>query len=366
MNLIGVFYNVDFLYIIATIQYFILTTLYFILIFMKPILVSGIQPSGKLHIGNYLGALKNFVTLQDSGKYTPLFFVADLHSMTEEYEPKEKQKQVQDLILDYLAAGLNPKKSIIFLQSAVPAHSELAWILNTVTPFGELRRMTQFKDKANVSETEDLSGVTANVGLFTYPTLMAADILLYDAAFVPVGDDQLQHLELARTLARKFNTKFGKTFIEPKPLLTDIPRLMSLDDPTKKMSKSRPEGCLFLDDKPEEIRIKLARATTDSDREVHFDLKKKQGISNLLLIYEAMSGIDRKLIEKRYAGKGYAEFKKDLSEVFVHILQPFQKRKREFKKDITTMRLIVARGNKKVNALANAKIEAVKKKTGLI
>ncbi len=332
---------------------------------MKPILVSGIQPTGKLHIGNYLGALKNFVALQDSGKYAPLFFVADLHSMTEEYTPKEKQKQVQDLVLDYLAAGLDPKKSTIFVQSAVPAHSELAWILNTITPFGELRRMTQFKDKANVSETEDLSGVTANVGLFTYPALMAADILLYDAAFVPVGDDQVQHLELTRTLARKFNAKFGKTFIEPKPLLTEVPRLMSLDDPSKKMSKSRPEGCLFLDDKPEEIRVKLVRATTDSDREVRFDQGKKPGISNLLLIYEAMSGIDRKLIQKRYAGKGYAEFKKDLGEVLVHTLQPFQKKKRELKKKLAAVKAVTVKGNRRANALAEAKMEVVKKKVGL-
>lgn len=333
---------------------------------MKPTLVSGIQPTGKLHIGNYLGALKNFVALQNSGKYTPLFFVADLHSMTKEYEPKEKQGQVQDLILDYLAAGIDPKKSTIFVQSAVPAHSELAWILNTIAPFGELRRMTQFKEKAGISETEDLSGVTANAGLFTYPTLMAADILLYDAAFVPVGDDQLQHLELARTLARKFNGKFGKTFVEPKPLLTAVPRLMSLDDPAKKMSKSRPEGCLFLDDAPDTIREKLARATTDSDREIRFDEEKKPGISNLLLIYEAMSGIDRKLIEKRYEGKGYAEFKRDLAEVLIHTLRPFQKKKREMKRNLAAVRSIITRGNKKANILANAKMEVVKKKTGLI
>lgn len=332
---------------------------------MKPILVSGIQPTGKLHIGNYLGALKNFVALQDSGKYAPLFFVADLHSMTEEYDPKEKQKQVTDLLLDYLAAGIDPKRSTVFVQSAIPEHSELAWILQTVTPFGELRRMTQFKDKANVSETEDLASVSANVGLFTYPALMAADILLYDAAFVPVGDDQLQHLELTRTLARRFNGKFGKTFMEPKPLLTKVPRLMSLDDPSKKMSKSRPEGCLFLDDKPEVIRTKLARATTDSDREVRYDPERKPGVSNLLLLYEAMSDIDRKLIEKRYAGKGYAEFKKDLGEVLVHALQPFQKKKREFKKKLPTVRTLIAKGNKRAGGLAEAKMKVVKKRTGL-
>lgn len=332
---------------------------------MKPPLISGIQPTGKLHIGNYLGALKNFVTLQNSGKYTPLFFVADLHSMTEEYEPKEKQKQVLDVVLNYLAAGIDQKKSLIFVQSAVPAHSELMWVLNTITPFGELRRMTQFKDKASISDESDLADVTANVGLFDYPVLMAADILLYDAAFVPVGDDQLQHLELARTVARKFNAKFGKTFIEPKPLMTDVPRLMSLDDPEKKMSKSRPEGCLFLDDEPDAIRTKLARATTDSGRDVRFDEREKPGVSNLLRLYSAMSGIEIPFIEKRYAGKGYAEFKKDLGEVLVHALAPFQKRKRELRKDLGAVRAAIARGNKRANALAKAKMEVVKKRTGL-
>ncbi|KKU15703.1 MAG: Tryptophan-tRNA ligase [Candidatus Jorgensenbacteria bacterium GW2011_GWA2_45_9] len=269
---------------------------------MKPRLIAGIQPTGKLHIGNYLGALKNFVELQNSEKYDCLFFVADLHSLTDPLgwnKPKEKQKQIEDVVLSYLAAGLDPKKSVLFLQSDVPTHSELAWVLNTITPMGELFRMTQFKEK---TETH-----AENTGLFTYPTLMAADILLYDAGFVPVGDDQLQHLELTRTLARKFNTRFGKTFTEPKPLLTEVPRLMSLDMPDKKMSKSRAEGCLFLDDSPNEIRNKIKRAVTDSENSVVYAPEKRPAISNLLLIFSALGGVKIKELESRYKNKGSAE-----------------------------------------------------------
>ncbi|OGZ02674.1 MAG: tryptophan--tRNA ligase, partial [Candidatus Liptonbacteria bacterium RIFCSPLOWO2_12_FULL_60_15] len=210
----------------------------------KPVLISGIQPTGSLHIGNYLGALKNFVELQGSGAYECYFFIADYHSLTEPFTKEEKERRVLGLAATFLAAGLDPKRSTLFIQSHVPASTELAWILSALTPFGELRRMTQFKEKGGEKDS-------ANVGLFTYPVLMAADILLYDAKTVPVGEDQLQHLELARTLARKFNAKFGKVFIEPKALMTDVPRLMSLKDPQKKMSKSDPAGCLFLDDAPE-------------------------------------------------------------------------------------------------------------------
>jgi tryptophanyl-tRNA synthetase len=269
---------------------------------MKPLLISGIQPTGRLHIGNYLGALKNFVDLQNSGEYQCYFFIADLHSLTEDFAPKEKAEQILELTADFLAAGIVSKKSTIFLQSQIPAHSELAWIFNTITPLGELRRMTQFKDKAETQKQN------VNAGLLTYPTLMAADILLYDAKFVPVGEDQLQHLELARTLARKFNARFGKTFIEPQPILTQTPRVMSLTSPHKKMSKSEPSGCLFIDDFPEEIKKKIARATTDSGSEIKYSPGKKAGISNLLEIYSALSSEPIEKIEKKFKGKGYAEF----------------------------------------------------------
>ncbi len=323
----------------------------------KPILVSGIQPTGKLHLGNYLGALKNFVELQDSGKYQCYFFIADLHSLTENFDPREKSKQVLDLAADYLSAGIG-KDSVLFQQSEVPAHAELGWIFETVAPLGEMERMTQFKNKSEIQKQN------INIGLLTYPALMASDIVLYNAAVVPVGDDQLQHLELSRTLVRKFNNKFGETFIEPKPLLTKIPRLMSLDDPTKKMSKSQPSGCLFLDDSPAEIRGKLARATTDSGKEVKYDEKNKPGISNLLLIYSELSDKPINAIEKMYTGKGYAEFKKDLAGVVIRALRPFQEKKRGLKP--AGIKKTLALGNKKANAVASKKLLEVKKKIGLL
>ncbi len=326
---------------------------------MKPILVSGIQPTGKLHIGNYLGALKNFVELQNSGKYQCFFFVADLHSLTKEYDPKEKPKQIENLILDFFAAGIDPKKSVTFVQSAIPAHSELAWILNTITPFGELLRMTQFKDKSGAAPQN------INAGLFDYPVLMAADIFLYNARFVPVGEDQLQHLELARTLTRKFNSKFGKIFMEPFPVMTEVPRLMSMDDPTHKMSKSRPEGCLFLDDEPDVIRKKITRAVTDSETEVRMDVERKPAISNLMRIYSAMTGKNFMEIEECFKGKGYGEFKKALAEAAVKGLAPFQKKKKELKKHRAALQKIITAGNKKASVIASKKLLTIKRKLGL-
>ncbi|MFH1193314.1 MAG: tryptophan--tRNA ligase [Candidatus Jorgensenbacteria bacterium] len=326
---------------------------------IKPILISGIQPTGVLHIGNYLGALKNFVELQNSGKYQCYFFVADLHSLTEDYEPKEKPKQVSDVVLSFLAAGIDPKKSKIFVQSAIPAHTELMWILNTITPLGELERMTQFKDKSK-------TGIeSTNVGLFTYPTLMAADILLYNVEFVPVGNDQDQHLELTRTLARKFNTRFGKIFIEPKSLHTETPRIMDLRTPSKKMSKSDPGGCLFLDDSPEEIRSKIARAETDSHAVVEYEPQNRLGMSNLLCIYSAFAEESIPALEKRYAGKGYAEFKRDLAEVIIKALAPFQKRKKKLAGQPALLHKVLQTGNKKANTVAEKKLAEVKRRVGL-
>jgi tryptophanyl-tRNA synthetase len=327
---------------------------------MRPILVSGIKPEGPLHVGNYLGSLKNFVELQNSGKYQCYFFIADLHSLTEDFDPKEKSGQIAELATEYLAAGLNPKKSVIFLQSAVPAHSELMWLLTTITPEGELKRMTQYKDKVLVKKLE------ANTGLLMYPILMAADILLYDAKFVPVGEDQVQHIELARTLARKFNNKFGKTFIEPQPLLTKASRIMSLDDPKKKMSKSRPAGCLFIDDSPEVIRKKIMSAVTDSGSEVRAGAEGKEGIDNLILLYSALSGEAGAAIEKKYAGKGYGTFKRDLAEIAVNALAPFQKKKKEFAKNAGLVNKSILAGNKKAGSAASKKLLEVKKKIGLI
>lgn len=326
----------------------------------KPVLISGVQPTGKLHIGNYLGAIRSFVELQNSGKYDCYFFIADLHSLTEDFDPKEKPKQILELTADFLAAGLDPRKSTIFLQSQIPAHSEFSWILNTITPMGELNRMTQFKEKSG-DQRQNI-----NVGLFDYPVLMAADILLYKPAVVPVGDDQVQHLEFTRTLARKFNSKFGKTFIEPKAILTEVPRLMSLDNSEKKMSKSRPAGCLFLDDSPDVMRKKVKLAVTDSGKDVKYDEKNKAAISNLMLIYHVLSNKSLKDIEKKYKGEGYANFKKDLAEIVVDHFKSFQKKKKELEKNEKKIKDILESGAKKARPIAKATMLEVKLKVGLI
>ncbi len=325
----------------------------------KPILVSGIQPSGRLHIGNYLGALKNFVDLQNSGKYQCYFFIADLHALTENPEAKDLSANIINLAADFLAAGLDPKKSVIFQQSQSPSHTELAWILGTLTPMGELRRMTQFKEKSG-GEKE-----TANVGLFYYPVLMAADILFCDAEFVPVGDDQLQHLELTRILARKFNAKFGKTFTEPKPILTKTARVMSLKNPEKKMSKSDPQSCLFIDDSPEEIMAKIARATTDSGSEVSYDTEKKPGLSNLIDIYAALSHMEPKLVVKEFAGQNYAHFKSRLAELVSDHFADFRKKKSALMAKPQTLSAALKSGSEKAAEVAHKKIAETKMKIGV-
>lgn len=324
----------------------------------KPVLISGIQPSGRLHVGNYLGAIKNFVSLQNSKKYECLFFLADLHSLTgEAFSAKEKKEQIIDLARSYIASGLDPKKSILFAQSSVPQHTELAWSLNTVAPMGELERMTQFKDKSENSPEN------INVGLFTYPVLMAADILLYDAGVVPVGDDQDQHLELARTLARKFNARYGETFIEPKELHTETPRVMALDNPDKKMSKSSPAGCLFLDDSPEEMRHKIMRATTDSENSIKLDWEKKPGISNLLTIAAALSDKRVSELEQKFRNFGYGDFKKSVADIVISSLSGFQARKKKI--SAKTAQTVLLKGGKDAGKRAEKKLDKVYKRIGL-
>jgi tryptophanyl-tRNA synthetase len=325
----------------------------------RPILFSGMQPSGRLHIGNYLGALKNWVELQNSGDYDCRFSIVDLHAITEDYEPKEKPGQILDLAANYIAAGVDPKRSVLFLQSLVPAHSELTWILNTITPIGELDRMTQYKDKSR-KQQENI-----NTGLFDYPVLMAADIILYDAHFVPVGDDQDQHLELARSLVRKFNAKFGNTFIEPRALHTPTPRVMSLDDPTKKMSKSHPAGCIFLDDEPQEIEKKLKRAVTDSETQIRHDEEKKPAISNLLEIYSGLGGTPIREIEKNFRGKGYGEFKESLTHLIADHFSDFRKKKASLIAKPATLKTILKKGSDSANKIADKKMAEVRKKIGL-
>lgn len=334
---------------------------------MTPHLISGMQPNGKLHIGNYLGALKNFVELQNKGRYSCLFFIADLHSLTQEFNPTEKKQQVLDTLASFIAAGINPStgskqtpQSLLFIQSHVPAHTELAWILNTLTPLGELSRMTQFKDKS------ERQGNNINLGLFAYPVLQAADILLYDAHAVPVGEDQIQHLELTRTLARKFNAQFGTIFTEPQPLLTPTPRVMSLADPTKKMSKSEPNGCVFLDDEPETIETKIMAAVTDSGSEIRCDERAKPGIANLLTIYAHLTGEKIDESEQKFRGKNYAHFKKTLAQTIARHFAPFRRKKAKLLAAPEKLIKIALRGGKAANVIANTKIKEVYQKIGLL
>lgn len=342
----------------------------------KPILVSGIQPTGRLHIGNYLGALKNFVELQNSGKYDCYFFIADLHALTENPEAKDLSKNILSLTADFLAAGLDPKKSVIFQQSKIGSLQELKWILSTITPVSELLRMTAFKDKVlQALRPDEREKITkeeyekivegTNFGLAEYPVLMAADILIYDGQFVPVGNDQLQHLEFARALARKFNNKFGKTLVEPQAILTKTPRVMSLDDPAKKMSKSHPGGCLFIDDEPEIIESKVRTAVTDSGNEIKYDPKNKPGISNMLEIMSAVSGKSIDELAGGFSGMNYGEFKHSLSDYLIEFFAPFRKRKAALLKKPAAIKTALRSGAAKANKVADKKMKEVKQKIGL-
>src|ERR687886_2849745 len=282
---------------------------------------SGIQPSGTSHLGTYLGALSNWVSLQN--EYESYFCIVDLHAITVPQNPKVLRANVREMAAIFLAVGLDPEKSIIFRQSRVSAHTELAWLLNCIAKVGELSRMTQFKDKAQKEGAE-----AASVGLYDYPVLQAADILLYNAHLVPVGEDQRQHLELTRTLARRFNGLYGETFVVPEPMILETgARIMALDDPTKKMSKSSPTpaGYIALFDEPDVIRRKIRRAKTDSGTEVAAS-PEKPAIANLLGVYAAASGRPVPEIEAEYEGKGYGEFKKDLAETVVESLSPVRER----------------------------------------
>ena len=319
---------------------------------------SGMRPTGQLHIGNYLGALKNWIELQK--KHQCIFGVVDYHGITTSFNPKTIHRDTMNLVLDYLGAGINPKKSIIIIQSHISEHTELAWILGTLTPLGELERMTQFKEKAK-QHKENI-----NAGLFSYPVLMAADILLYKTGIVPVGEDQVQHVELARTTARKFNNKFGKTFPLPRVQLSKTgARIMSLTNPSKKMSKTGDES-IGLNDSPSLIREKIKKAVTDSGKEIKYDLNQKLAISNLLTIYHLFSNKSILEIEKKYKNKGYAEFKKDLAEVVVKGLKPFQEKRKKYEKNPQLVKKILTEGTKKAQKIAQKSIKEVKKKMGLM
>ncbi|MCX6723971.1 MAG: tryptophan--tRNA ligase [Candidatus Staskawiczbacteria bacterium] len=320
---------------------------------------SGIRPTGGLHIGNYLGAVKQWIDLENENEC--VFCIVDLHAITTPYEPKELQKNVLDTAAVYLAAGINPEKSIIFAQSEVKEHAELAWLLGTITPMGELSRMTQFKEKSK--QHKDY----INAGLFNYPILMAADILLYKGQAVPVGKDQEQHVELARSIAKKFNQKFGKVFDEPETILPKAgAKIMSLTDPKKKMSKSDdPKSCISLFDSPEDITKKIMSAETDSGKDVIYNITKKPGISNLLTIYSLLTDKPIKEIEKQFEGKGYGDFKKSLAGVLINYLEPFRRKQKELQTRDVYVKDILAKGASRARTIAQSTMQEVRSKMGL-
>jgi len=322
---------------------------------------SGIKPTGDPHLGNYLGAMKRWADEQD--RFDNIYCVVDLHGMTEPYDPPELRKYTRGMFASLLAVGLDPEKSILFVQSHVTAHAELCWILNCVTPMGWLERMTQFKDKSQKQGDRE----RISTGLFDYPVLMAADIVLYDAQVVPVGEDQKQHVELCRDVAQRFNRLFGETLIVPEPLIQEEgARIMALDDPTAKMSKSddAPNRSIFLIDEPDVIRRKISRATTDSSREIRFD-PSRPGIYNLLTIYRLLSGEEPATIEARYEGKGYGELKRDLAELVVEKLAPIRERYTELMADPDQLDALMARGADRARAIADPVLARVKRAVGL-
>ncbi len=325
----------------------------------KKILFSGIQPTGNLHLGNYLGAIKQWVELQK--KFKAIFCVVDYHSLTEDFEPREKPAQILNTAATYLACGLDPKKSIIFVQSHVAEHTELAWIFNCLMPMAELERMTQYKDKVKKQKHN------VNVGLFDYPILMAADILLYQAEAVPVGEDQVQHIELARTVARKFNSRFGKFFPEPKELLTQAKKIMSLTEPDKKMSKSDQEkSFISLADTPEAIRAKIKSATTDPGKHIG----AFSGGANLLNLFSFFS-LNKKLVEKFRAdyknGKlKYSELKPALAEAIIKTLKPIQARKKKLLTNKGYLAKVLKDGAERAHEIASGNLKEIKEKIGLI
>ncbi len=326
----------------------------------KQVIFSGIQPSGNLHIGNYLGAIKNWIPLQENNKC--IFCVVDYHAITVKQDPEDLRKKILEVACTYLASGIDPEKSTIFIQSQVKEHTELAWILNTIAKISELERMTQFKDKAKAHKEN------VNVGLFDYPVLMAADILLYKSDLVPVGQDQKQHIEIARTLAERFNNIFGKTFVIPEPLIKkEGAKIMGLDDPARKMSKSAasPKNYISLIDSPETIRKKIKSAATDSGSEILMR-EDKPAISNLLTIYHLLSGKTVKEIEKKYENAKYSEFKNDLAEITVGYLSAFQNKLSELEKNQDHIKKILAVGAEKARSIARETMKEVKEKIGLV
>ncbi|KTS90913.1 tryptophanyl-tRNA synthetase [Microbacterium testaceum] len=321
------------------------------------------QPSAdSLQIGNYIGALLQWRQLQD--EYDAFFSVVDLHALTQPGDPTERREKTRRTAAQYIAAGIEPSRSTLYVQSHVPAHAELQWVLSTMTGFGEAGRMTQFKDKSARYGAD-----ATNVGLFTYPVLMAADILLYQTDVVPVGDDQKQHIELTRDLAERFNKSFGETFTMPKPMIQrETARIYDLQNPTSKMSKSAESdaGVLWMLDEPKVSAKKIMRAVTDSEGSVRFDRDEKPGVSNLLVIYSALTGRDITAIEDEYAGRGYGDFKKGLAEVVVNEFEPVRERALELIADPAELDRVLATNAERAASVAEKTLSDVYERIGLL
>lgn len=328
---------------------------------IKKIVFSGIQPTGELHIGNYFGAIKNWLELQNQ-KNQCYFCIVDLHAITTDYDPKKLQDKILNTTATYLAAGIDPNKSTIFVQSAIKEHAELTWLLNTITPISKLLRMTQYKEKKEQHQHN------INMGLLDYPILQTADILLYQTNLVPVGKDQKQHIELARTIAKKFNNKFGQTFTIPKHLIPQIgAKIMSLKNPNKKMSKSLgPQSYIALSDSKEIITKKIMSAITDTDQKITFDPGKKPAISNLISLYHLTTGFTLQQIQDKFKNTiSYAKFKKDLTDNLIKFLEPFQEKKRKLLQNPKKIKLILDLGAQKAHKQAKRTILQAKQKMGL-
>ena len=325
----------------------------------KKVMLSGIQPSGELHLGNYLGAIKNWGARAD--EFDCFYFMADMHTITVRQTPAELRRRTLEQVAQYIACGLDPERNTIFVQSHVHQHAELAWVLECYTMFGELSRMTQFKDKS-AKHADNI-----NAGLFTYPCLMAADILLYQADLVPVGQDQKQHVELCRDVAQRFNGVYSDTFTLPEPFIPKMgARVMSLGDPSSKMSKSDPDGCVFLMDAPEVIQKKFKRAVTDSETQVRFDPEHKPGISNLLTIYCAATGKSPEEAEEAFQGQGYGVFKPAVGDAVVELLRPIREEAGRLMADKAYLEGIYKEGAERASHLAAKTLRKVYKKVGFV
>jgi len=329
----------------------------------KPNLLSGMQPSASsLHLGNYLGALRQWVEMQES--HNAYYVIVDLHAITVPQDPKELLENTRRTAAQYIAAGLDPQQATLFVQSHVSAHAELAWVLNCITGFGEASRMTQFKDKSQKGGVD-----VSSVGLFTYPILQAADILLYQPKSVPVGEDQRQHLELTRDLAMRFNSRFGKTFEVPEAhILKETAKIYDLQEPTAKMSKSTqdPKGLINLLDEPSAITKKIKSAVTDTDGEIRFDRDSKPGVSNLLGIFAAVTGRSVRSLENEYAGRGYGDLKSAVAEAVISLVEPMQQQTKQLLEDTAELDRILATGADKAREIAEKTLADVHAKLGFI